>query len=49
MKELKNYEVVIEPFLVCKETDETIHSTVLSLIEEGYLNFKVREIEEVQP
>jgi hypothetical protein len=46
---LKNYEVVIDPFLVCDETDATIHSTVLSLIEEGAIVFTIREVEEVKP
>ena len=48
MEKLKNYEVVIDPFLVCGETDETIHGTVLSLIEEGHVTFTIREAEEVQ-
>jgi hypothetical protein len=45
----KNYEVLAEPFLVCDETDATIHSTVLSLIEEGAIVFTIREVDEVQP
>lgn len=41
----KTYEVVLDPFLVCDETDETIHSTVLSFIEEGYVTFIIRDVD----
>lgn len=42
---LKTYEVVIDPFLVLGETDETIHGAALSFIEEGYVTFIIRDVD----
>lgn len=45
MSERKHYEVKFRPMVICNETEETIDSTVQSLIEEGAIVYTIKEIE----